>query len=150
MDINYLFCLKLYSEWYWFFLESQSKVNTLIVVCVSNYCHYNYNEFRQKATRLQSRRKALVSGFLWSATGDQFLSKKSMSKGTESEESSLRSADPWFERHHGYEIQMYNLQKQLEEFITHTEETNRQDQGVLTIMDGQPLLSEARTLSIPN
>ena len=24
---------------------------------------------------------------------------------------------------------MYNLQKQLEEFISHTEETNRQDQG---------------------
>ena len=27
------------------------------------YCHYNYNEFRKKVTRLQSRRKALDSGF---------------------------------------------------------------------------------------
>ena len=80
--INYLFCLKVYLEWYWFFLESQSQVNTLGVVCVSNYCHYNYNEFRQKATRLQSRRKALGSGFLWSATDDHFLSKQSVSRGT--------------------------------------------------------------------
>ena len=28
---------------------------------------------------------------------------------------------------------MYNLQKQLEEFISHTEETNRQDQGPVQI-----------------